>query len=35
MNEIFREKIIKFYLDSILNRIGEYFKMVDEQVRKK
>jgi len=35
MDEIFTEKILKYYLDSITTRIREYFKTVEEQVRQK
>lgn len=35
MDEIFTERILKFYLDSIVSRIKEYFKIAEEQVRKK
>jgi hypothetical protein len=35
MDEIFTERIMKFYLDSIVSRIKEYFKIAEEKVRKK
>lgn len=35
LDEIFTERIMKFYLDSIVSRIKEYFKIAEEQVRKK
>lgn len=35
MDEIFTERILKYYLDAITSRIREYCKTVEEQVRKK
>jgi hypothetical protein len=35
LDEIFTERIMKFYLDSIVSRIKEYFKIAEEQVRQK
>lgn len=35
MDEVFRERILRFYLDSIVSRISEYFKMAESNVRGK
>lgn len=33
VSEIFKEKIRDFYLNSIVNRVGEYFSKVDEEFK--
>jgi hypothetical protein len=33
VSEIFKEKIKDFYLNSIVNRVGEYFSKVDEEFK--
>lgn len=35
MDEIFTERILKFYLDSIVGRVKEYFKLAEDQIRDK
>jgi len=35
MDEVFKDKILKFYLDSIISRVNEYFNLVEDKVRDK